>query len=110
MTLRRKVSRDVKLFTVGTVAALVMSGCGTSDVTADCVERNPVGDGYRVVDDRYCSGGSHNTYMWYYGGNYSSGYVRGGTTVRPANTGIKSRTGTVIQRGGFGSRSSSGGG
>jgi hypothetical protein len=106
----RKSSRDITLAAVGTVAALVLAACSAPDVTADCVQRQPVGDGYKVVDDRYCNGGSHSTYMWYYGGNYSSGYVRGGSAVRPADVGITTRTGTTIQRGGFGSGGSGGGG
>ncbi|MFC4114141.1 hypothetical protein [Nonomuraea zeae] len=96
---------------MGTIAALVMTACGAPDVTADCVDRSKtLSGGYKAVDDRYCNGGSHATYTWLYGGNYSGGYVRGGTTVRPSDTGIKTRTGTVIQRGGFGSRWSGGGG
>ncbi|MFC4112159.1 hypothetical protein [Nonomuraea zeae] len=77
---------------------------------------------YQVVDDAYCdddngsgtsrhyysSGYSRGAYMWYYGGTRSGDRVRGGTTYRPSDVNISSRTGKDIQRGGFGNRWSSG--
>ncbi|MEU4580003.1 hypothetical protein [Nonomuraea sp. NPDC023979] len=92
------------------MSALVISGCA-DDVTADCVAAKPDGSGaYQIVDDRYCEGGSHASYVWYYGGTARHGSVRGGTTVRPGSGEITTRTGKVISRGGFGGRSSGGGG
>ncbi|MEV0823875.1 hypothetical protein [Nonomuraea rubra] len=89
---------------------LVLSGCA-DDVTADCVTAASNGSGaHQIVDDRYCGGGSHSSYFWYYGGTASNGYVRGGTTVKPGNANITSRTGKVISRGGFGNSRSGGGG
>ncbi|WP_285775723.1 hypothetical protein [Microtetraspora sp. NBRC 13810] len=73
---------------------------------------------YRVVDDEYCDDddgrsyyGSHGAYRWYYGGVHSGGGARvgGGTTLRPSDVNITSRTGKVVQRGGFGGHGSSGG-
>ncbi|WP_336214766.1 hypothetical protein [Nonomuraea sp. LPB2021202275-12-8] len=68
---------------------------------------------YQVVDDRYCDGGSHATYYhWLYGSSTTNrtGYVRGGTTAKPADAQISTRTGRVISRGGFGSSRNGGGG
>ncbi|GAA3602114.1 hypothetical protein GCM10022419_103050 [Nonomuraea rosea] len=74
---------------------------------------------YEVVDDSYCdddgtsshyysSGYSRGAYLWYYGGTRVGTRVRGGTTYRPSDVNISSRTGKEIQRGGFGNRWSSG--
>ncbi|WP_433434545.1 hypothetical protein [Nonomuraea sp. CA-141351] len=92
------------------MSALVLTGCA-DDVTADCVIAGPDGTGaYQIVDDHYCDGGSHASYFWYYGGTASNGHVRGGTTVRPQNVNITSRSGKYITRGGFGFSKGGGGG
>ncbi|MEV4803851.1 hypothetical protein AB0K18_27935 [Nonomuraea sp. NPDC049421] len=69
---------------------------------------------YQVVDDSYCDddsrssstghhyGGSHGAYVWYYGGHRVGTRVRGGTTLKPSDVNISSRSGKSIQRGGFG--------
>ncbi|MEV4563933.1 hypothetical protein AB0K12_09195 [Nonomuraea sp. NPDC049419] len=70
---------------------------------------------YQVVDDSYCDddsrssatgghhyGGSHGAYIWYYGGHRVGTRVRGGTTLKPSDVNISSRSGKSIQRGGFG--------
>ncbi len=82
-------------------------------VTASCVreERN----GARtVVADSQCSGtgsgGSYSKtsttwpqYRYYYGGNAQLGQApTGGSTIKPSNVEIKTKSGTVIQRGGLG--------
>ncbi|MFF0770941.1 hypothetical protein ACFYUK_18795 [Nonomuraea wenchangensis] len=93
----------VAVVTAGVVASL---DDGTEEVVADCVIATQQADGtYQVVDDRFCDGGSHAAYYhWLYGSSATgrTGYVRGGTTSRPPNAQIKTRVGTVIQRGGFG--------
>ncbi|WP_153263092.1 hypothetical protein [Nonomuraea phyllanthi] len=96
--------------------AIVAFGGGEDDaeeVVADCVIATQQADGtYQVVDDRYCDGGSHAAYYhWLYGSSTTgrTGYVRGGTTTKPANAQITTRTGKVISRGGFGGRGTGGG-
>lgn len=109
-----KRSASVTIGALSALSALVMTACTAEGetVTADYVDTsNRAADGaYQVVDDRYCDGGSHVSYVYVYGGSYSGGYVRGGTTVRPSSVGISTRTGKVIVRGGFGSRGKGGGG
>ena len=85
-------------------------------------------DGYLVVDDSYCDDdgsstryryyddddyhgghgrpytGSHGAYVWYYGGRRVGNRVMDGTTLKPSNVTINSRSGKSIQRGGFGGR------
>ncbi|MFI7637544.1 hypothetical protein [Nonomuraea sp. NPDC049400] len=107
------------------------------DVTADCVilveddtsiptddfttaTPTPIPGSYQVVDDSYCedddghssyrfsSGNSHGAYHWYYGGTRRGDRVYDGTTYRPSDVNISSRSGKDIQRGGFGNRWSSG--
>ena len=96
-------------------------------VTASCVK---VEDGKEVVvDDDYCGdgrpgfvgdGGGVGTgliilgggpqYRYYYGGANTVGRApSGGTTVKPKSAEIKTKTGTTVQRGGLGSKSTSGG-
>ncbi|MEV0145892.1 MULTISPECIES: hypothetical protein [unclassified Nonomuraea] len=120
----------VTLSVIGIVSVMVVGYCAAQsdddDVTADCVDTSQqLPDGsYPVVDDDYCddddddgggggahyysSGGSRAAYHWYYGGRRVGTHVRGGTTLRPSDVTISSRTGKSIQRGGFGGRSSSG--
>ncbi|WP_336214471.1 hypothetical protein [Nonomuraea sp. LPB2021202275-12-8] len=122
--MRRRSSGDIDLGIVGpiallvTVAAIAVAVASADDeeavqeVSAVCVAASPAEDGsYQVMDDRLCDGGSHAAYhYWLYGSSTSrSGYVRGGTTTRPASAQIVTRSGKVIQRGGFGGRGTSGG-
>lgn len=106
-----KRSKAVHVGALVAVAALV-TACGLGEeVTADCVERVTQPDGaHRIVDDRYCDGGSHGAYVYVYGGDSAGRYVRGGTTVRPGDARITTRSGKVISRGGFGGRGGTGGG
>ncbi|MEV7965583.1 hypothetical protein AB0O34_06315 [Sphaerisporangium sp. NPDC088356] len=111
-------SSAITLGTMGLLSTLVIGFCAAQDtfadrVTADCVDLNSrQGDGsYQVVDDDRCDDhyhGSHGAYGWYYGGARAAGRVLRGTTIRPANAHISARSGTVIQRGGFGGRGSGG--
>nr|WP_142253809.1 MULTISPECIES: hypothetical protein [unclassified Mycobacterium] len=87
------------------------------EVAATCVK-----DGTNeVVPDSYCSSGHSSSggtfiymgspYRYYYGGNNGGvGTVaRGGTLEIPKGTTAKTKSGTSISRGGFGSSSSYGG-
>jgi len=116
-------SKAVKLGTVTALSALVVGFCAAQnsakEVTADCVELTDVDAAgrYRVVDEWYCDDdddGSHYTatrgaYRWYYGGRLVGDRVSGGTTIRPSDATITTRTGRTIQRGGFGGRGFGGG-
>jgi hypothetical protein len=107
---------------VGVVAAVALGYQvfkGNRDVTASCVDENSV-----VVPDNYCASGTPGAggifiwagspYRYYYGG--SSGGVgtraTGGTLTQPSRTTARTKSGSTISRGGFGSSSvgSSGGG
>lgn len=111
---------------VAGVAALVagsygvyraVSGPRPQSVTARCILD---GKGQqRVVEDRYCRDGRSGPngifllggqqYRYYYGGNSAVGQVpAGGSTVMPKGAEVKTKSGTVIQRGGLGSKSGSG--
>ncbi|MEU7912083.1 hypothetical protein [Microbispora bryophytorum] len=118
-----KSSTVIKLGTLGVLSVLVVGFCAAQDdyeeVGADCVDTstlNPDGS-YVVVDDDHCDDdggsshyyGSHGAYRWYYGGTRNGGRVYRGTTVRPADTQITTRSGRVVQRGGFGFHSGGGG-
>lgn len=115
-------SSVVKLGAVVGLSALLVAFCAAQDddyeeVSADCVQTNspdaPPGE-YLVVDDSYCDDddvtyrGGYYAYRWYYGGVRNGRYVAKGTTIRPSYAQITSRTGKVIQRGGFGGRSGGG--
>lgn len=110
-----KSSTAIKLGTLGVLSALVVGSCaaqnGYEEVDADCVDTSTLSsDGsYLVVDDFYCDDdddgdyyGSHGAYRWYYGGRRVGNRVRSGTTIRPADVRITTRSGRVVQRGGFG--------
>ncbi|WP_188187575.1 hypothetical protein [Nonomuraea sp. SYSU D8015] len=99
----KKSSKKIELASIATIAALVMTACSSGpDVVADCVERTPQPDGtHRIVADENCDRG-HSAFYYIYGGSSHGGYVRGGTTIRPSNANISTRSGTVISRGGFG--------
>ncbi len=121
-----KSSTMIKLGTLGVLSVLVVGFCAAQDdyeeVGADCVDTstmNPDGS-YVVVDDSYCDddddgnghshySGSHGAYRWYYGGTRNGGRVYHGTTIRPADAQITTRSGRVVQRGGFGFHSGGGG-
>lgn len=103
---------------VGAVALGYQVFKGNRDITASCVDENSV-----VVPDDYCASGTPGAggifiwagspYRYYYGG--SSGGVgtraTGGTLTQPSRTTAKTKSGSSITRGGFGSSSagSSGG-
>ncbi|CAM4023987.1 hypothetical protein NONI108955_04845 [Nocardia ninae] len=113
------------------VAALVGGGylayraiSAPDKVTASCVK---VENGQEiVVEDRYCGDGRPGfvggvspgliilgggpQYRYHYGGTSTIGQPpTGGTTVKPKSAEIKTKSGTTIQRGGLGSKSTGGG-
>lgn len=114
---RRFSSRVVK---AGMVSALSLTlvACGAGSTTARCADRNSPGrGGYRVVPDGNCdpgdidrtsTSGAYGRYFWYYGGKSTSGFVSGGSGVRPDGK-IKSSSGRTLSRGGFGGSGRSGG-
>lgn len=115
------------------VAALVGGGylayralAAPDRVTAQCV-RTENGQEI-VVDDSYCGDGRPGfisdtgvnpgliilgggpQYRYYYGGTGTIGKPpTGGTTIKPKGAEIKTKSGTTIQRGGLGSKSTGGG-
>ncbi|MFG3438364.1 hypothetical protein ACGF0J_14065 [Nonomuraea sp. NPDC047897] len=111
---KRKRSGSVAIGALAALSALVMAGCASTEetVTADCVDTTTIAaDGsYQTVDDRFCDGGSHASYVYVYGGSYSGGRVHGATTIRPKDVGINTRSGKTIVRSGFGSSGKGGGG
>ncbi|MFI6168175.1 hypothetical protein ACIBCN_15445 [Nocardia sp. NPDC051052] len=115
------------------VAALVGGGylayrafTAPDKVTASCVKTE---NGQEiVVEDRYCGDGRQGfvsdggigpgliilgggpQYRYYYGGTPTIGKPpTGGTTVKPKSAEIKTKSGTTVQRGGLGSKSTGGG-
>ena len=109
MPRRRMRSRVVKVGMLGTLS-MSLAACGSSSSVADCVDGYSYRDHrYKVANDRDCDSLSGGRYFWYYGGTRSGLQVSNGTTLKPRKGEIKSRAGRVLQRGGFGSKSSSGG-
>ncbi|AQZ69940.1 unnamed protein product [[Actinomadura] parvosata subsp. kistnae] len=119
----RKSSKVVPLVVLGVLSVIVVGYCAAvvddDEVTADCVVQLEDGT-YEVVDDDYCDddggggssyyyGGSRGAYLWYYGGRRVGNRVEGGTTLKPSDVTITSRSGKEIQRGGFGRSWTSGG-
>ncbi|MEV0967769.1 hypothetical protein [Microtetraspora glauca] len=114
-------SGAVKLGAVAVLSLLVVGFCAAQqdryeEVGADCVDlnsQNPDGS-YVVVDDDYCDEshyhyhGSRGAYGWYYGGQRTGGRVGRGTTLKPSDAQITTRSGRVVQRGGFGFHSGGG--
>lgn len=102
----------MELGAVIAISAIVTAACGSGHVTADCVHAQPRPDGsYLLADERRCSTSSpHSAYVYRYGGDRHGTVLRGGTAVRPKDSRIVTRSGTVIQRGGFGGTGRGGGG
>lgn len=117
------------------VAALVGGGylayravSAPDQVTASCVQIDENGQEV-VVPDENCGDGKTNfrsdggghvggllilgwpQYRYHYGGTPTIGKPpTGGTSVKPRNAEIKTKTGTTVQRGGLGSKSTGGSG
>ncbi|NUS73010.1 MAG: hypothetical protein HOQ05_06340 [Corynebacteriales bacterium] len=114
---QNKKSTFIALGTIGAVAASVLACCCLSteeeEVIADCVDRNDYvsGSGYRIVDDDECDDSdSYGSYFWYYGGTRTGLRSYGGSSFKPKDVKIKTRSGKTLQKGGFGSRFSGSGG
>jgi hypothetical protein len=117
----KMASTLVTLSVMGVVSVMIVGFCSAQsddgdEVTADCVDLDSAdaGGSYTVVDEDHCDDdrhyvGSHGAYSWYYGGIRNGVRIGSGTTVRPSDTHIVSRSGSVIQRGGFGGRGVGGG-
>lgn len=86
------------------------------EVVARCVRRDSEDHGrYVVVDDDRCDGaGRHSAYLWYYGGTKVRNRVSKGTTNRPRDSYVVTKSGDEITRAGkvttngFGNRTSTG--
>lgn len=97
---------------VGVVAMGYQMSKSERDVTASCVDENNV-----VVPDDYCGRGTPGLggifiwagapYRYYYGGSPGGVGTRatGGTLTQPSGTIAKTKSGSSISRGGFGSSS-----
>ncbi len=97
---------------VGVVAMGYQMSKSERDVTASCVDENNV-----VVPDDYCGRGTPgiggififagSPYRYYYGGSTAGVGTRatGGTLTQPSGTIAKTKSGSSISRGGFGSSS-----
>ena len=97
---------------VGVVALGYQMSKSDRDVTASCVDENNV-----VVPDNYCGSGTPGMggifiwagapYRYYYGGSPGGVGTRatGGTLTQPSGTVAKTKSGSSISRGGFGSSS-----
>jgi hypothetical protein len=97
---------------VGVVALGYQMSKTDRDVTATCVDENSV-----VVPDSYCGSGTPGMggififagapYRYYYGGTPGGVGTRatGGTLTQPSGTIAKTKSGSSISRGGFGSSS-----
>ena len=97
---------------VGVVAMGYQMSKRDPDVTASCVDENSV-----VVPDDYCGRGTPGVggififagspYRYYYGGSTGGVGTRatGGTLTQPSRTTARTKSGSTISRGGFGSSS-----
>jgi hypothetical protein len=117
---RRLMGGAAAVGVVGVVAALGYWALSPKQVTAQCVQEDATG-GPTVVPDNYCTGRtgdssglffySGHQYRYYYGSTGSVGSrPMGGTTIQPKGVTVKTASGTTIERGGLGSKFSSGGG
>jgi hypothetical protein len=104
---------------VGVVAALGYWALSPRTVNAQCVQEDSTG-GPIIVPDSYCTGHSGgpsglfiysgHQYRYYYGSSGAVGtWPVGGTTVAPKGADVKTKSGTTVQRGGFGSKFYGGG-
>ena len=116
---RRMSSHAVRLGMLGALS-LTLTACGSGsseeEVQAYCVAQDSqLPDGsYEIADDDLCDdddgirSGHAGGYYWYYGGTRRGTKILGGSTVKPKGVKIVTVKGKVLQRGGFGGRSSSG--
>ncbi|MFC9963706.1 hypothetical protein [Nocardia ignorata] len=129
---KRRTRKRVMIGGVAVVGVAALVGGGylayravnaPEQVTASCVQIDQNGQEV-VVPDEYCGDGKTNfrsdssggmgslillgwpQYRYHYGGNATIGRPpSGGTSVKPRNAEIKTKSGTTVQRGGLGSKS-----
>lgn len=119
---RKAMGGKILMGSVAVVGVVGVIALGYNMLHKEEIEATCVKDGSNeVVPDSYCSGGYSSSggififggmpYRYYYGGNNGgTGTVaRGGTLEIPKGTTAKTKSGTSISRGGFGSSSSYGG-
>ncbi|MFC9964997.1 hypothetical protein [Nocardia ignorata] len=116
-------ARKIGTVAIVGIAALIGGGyllsrpSNPDPVIASCVRTEKNGS-QTVVADSNCSSSGVGSfrgsstwpqYQYYYGGNTTIGKPpSGGTTIKPSNVEIKTKSGTVIQRGGLGRGGGSG--
>lgn len=116
---KRKRNRNTLMGAVAVVGVVGAVAVGYQllksprEITATCVDANNV-----VVPDNYCSSGvpgsggtfiyAGSPYRYYYGGTTSGigSRATGGTLEQPSGTTARTKSGSTISRGGFGSSSS----
>ncbi|GAB2637415.1 hypothetical protein GCM10027088_11560 [Nocardia goodfellowii] len=135
---KKKTRKRVLMGSVAVVGVAGLVGGGylvykavnkPDQVTAHCVQIDQNGKEVVVPDDKCGPGkqgfsdddrwhggggliilGGWPQYRYYYGGNPTIGQAPvGGSTVKPKGAEIKTKSGTTVQRGGLGSKSSGGG-
>ncbi|GAA5027663.1 MULTISPECIES: hypothetical protein [Streptomyces] len=111
-TRRQLRSGTVVLGGMGLLAA-ALTAC-SSEPDKRCVDRDSynLAKGYRVVADKNCKSTKVSVNgSWYYGGKKKSGWVDGGSFVKPGKgSGGSGGSHSGVDRGGFGSGKGSSGG
>ncbi|PBC61775.1 hypothetical protein BKI49_22525 [Streptomyces sp. Tue6028] len=111
-TRRQLRSGTVVLGGMGLLAA-ALTAC-SSEPDKRCVDRDSynLAKGYRVVADKNCKSTKVSVNgSWYYGGKKKSGWVDGGSFVKPSKgSGGSGGSHSGVDRGGFGSGKGSSGG
>ena len=100
-------SKAVKLGVVPVLAAAFLAGCGDDEETAYCVDENDMVVENRFCEDEYENGGVGVVpFFWYFGGGT---YTRGQRVPTTGDRVRASDRAALAKRGGFGTRSGSGG-
>ncbi|MER6124451.1 hypothetical protein ABT173_17705 [Streptomyces sp. NPDC001795] len=110
-TRRQLRSGTVVLGGMGLLAA-ALTAC-SSDPDKRCVDRDSynLAKGYKVVADKNCTSTKTSVNgSWYYGGKKKSGWVDGGSFIRPGrgSGGSSGGSHSGVHRGGFGSHGKTG--
>ena len=101
-------STAVRLSIVPLLAASFLAGCGDDEETAYCVDENDEVVENRYCDDEYDGVSAGGVFFWYFAGS-SIANVRRGQRLSGGERISASDRAALAKRGGFGSRSSSGG-
>lgn len=99
-------STAVRLKVVPLLAASFLAACGDTEETAYCVDENDEVTENRYCDDEYDGTSSAGVFFWYFG---ATGALTRGQRARGGDRVSASDRAALAKRGGFGSRSSSGG-